>query len=219
MRKSEQQIRTVVTASKDAMIAVNDKGRITLFNPAAEQMFGYSSREIMGRPPARLMPSPYSEAHPDRVSGYFTKGVPNGVINRTVELPALRSDGTHFPVELSLSPGEAVGQRFVLACIRDITERKKSEERLRKEKNIKQVLYKILETAMLSMSLEEKTSYLPGKDTGGRRIRFSGRRLHLSEKKGCGGFVYGRPVRNDTPAAGAMCDHAVRQISLWTGRR
>jgi PAS domain S-box-containing protein len=154
--KSEQQFRTVVAASKDAMISIDEAGRIILFNPAAEEMFGYSSEEIIGQAPGCLMPSPHQEEHQRHVAGYFTEGLPNSAINRTVELPALRKDGTQFPVELSLSPGEVEGQRFVLACIRDITERKTAETHLRKDNDVKQVLYKVLETAMRSISLEEK---------------------------------------------------------------
>ncbi len=157
LRKSEQRFRTVVSASKDAMIAVNDTGRITLFNPAAERMFGYSSEEIIGQPPARLMPSPHSEKHPELVSGYFTKGIPNGAINRTVELPAMRSDGSHFPVELSLSPGEAEGYRFVLACIRDITKRKAAEEQVHRAREQAEAANRAKSEFLANMSHEIRT--------------------------------------------------------------
>ena len=156
LRDSEQRFRTVISSSNDAMIAINDKGRITLFNPAAEKIFGYAQQEMIGRRVDVLMPEPYRLDHHHHLTSYFASGKPNGAINKTVELPALHRDGDQFPIELSLAPGDAAGHRFVLATIRDISERKAAEEMLQKEAELKQALYRVLETALEPIPLEEK---------------------------------------------------------------
>jgi len=135
VRESKERFRTVVTASKDAMISMDQEGLIVMFNPAAEQMFGRAASGMLGRPLDCLMPEEYRRRHRRYVEGFFSQGEPCGAIGRTVELPAVRSNGEEFPTELSLSAGERGGRRFVLAVIRDVTERKRAEEELQAERN------------------------------------------------------------------------------------
>jgi len=131
LRVSEERSRTIVDASKDAMIAIDQSGRIILFNPAAEKMLGHGKDEMIGQPLDALIPEKYREAHRGYVSGFFREGEPAGAIGKTVELPALRRDGSEFPIDLSLSVGQSGDQRFVLAVIRDVTRRKRAESALR----------------------------------------------------------------------------------------
>ncbi|MBU0716697.1 MAG: PAS domain S-box protein, partial [Planctomycetes bacterium] len=126
-RESEEHLRTIVNANKDAMIAAGEDGMVTLFNPAAERMFGRSAKTMIGQPPDCLMPEEHRVRHQEYIEGYFSSGKPDGAIGRTVELPAVRRDGHQFPIELSLSIGQREGQQFALAVIRDITERKAAE--------------------------------------------------------------------------------------------
>jgi len=130
LRESEEHLRTVIGASKDAMIAVGENGMVTLFNPAAERMFDHPAREMLGQPLDCLMPEEYRERHRGYIEGYFRRGEPGEAIGKTLELPAIRSDGHRFPIELSLSTGHRGGQRFALAVIRDITERVRAKEAL-----------------------------------------------------------------------------------------
>lgn len=131
LRESEERFRTVVSASSDAIIAIGPDGLIAVFNPAAEQMFGHQRSEMLGQPVDRLMPEEFRRRHRRARESYFAAGTPRGFIGKTVELPALRGDGQVFPVELSLSEGRLGGKRFVLAVIRDITQRKRAEEEIR----------------------------------------------------------------------------------------
>lgn len=130
LRASEERFRAVVTASKDAMIAVDRRGHITLFNPAAEQLFGRRGREMLGQPLDELLPPAYRRRHQEYVHSFFTQGGTRGVIGRPTELPALRRDGTIVPVELSLSAGHQGDEPFVLAVLRDISERRRAEAAL-----------------------------------------------------------------------------------------
>ncbi|GAG41082.1 unnamed protein product, partial [marine sediment metagenome] len=128
LQESEELFRTIVDASKDAMAAINRDGLVTLFNPAAEEMFGRKTGDVIGQPLDCLMPEQYRAPHRQYVEQYFRTGAPREAIGRMLELPAMRKDGTEFPVELSLSVGQRGSEPFVLAVIRDIAERKRVEQ-------------------------------------------------------------------------------------------
>ncbi|MEZ4483320.1 MAG: diguanylate cyclase [Syntrophotaleaceae bacterium] len=130
LRRSETLFRTVVGSSKDAMVAIDKNGRITLFNLGAERIFGYSKEEMLDTPVERLMPSVYRLAHSQYIHGFFSGSKPPSAMGKTLELQAMHSNGDTFPVELSLSQGQAGSDHFVLAVIRDITERKLIEQQL-----------------------------------------------------------------------------------------
>ena len=130
LRRSETLFRTVVESSKDAMVAIDTNGRITLFNPGAERIFGHSKEEMLNRPVEDLMPAAYHQAHSQYIRGFFAGSKPPAAIGKTLELQAVRNNGDTFPVELSLSEGQAGSDHFVLAVIRDITERKLIEQQL-----------------------------------------------------------------------------------------
>ena len=132
--ESEERFRTIINASKDGMITIDQNGLIILFNPAAEEIFGYQREEMMGEPLDRLMPEEYRIKHRQYVRDYFDCGKPRNAIGNTIELPGLRCDGSVFPIELSLSAGKSGEHDFVLAIIRDISKRKADEEALRETK-------------------------------------------------------------------------------------
>jgi PAS domain S-box-containing protein len=125
LRESEEQFRTVVNASKDAMITIDEEGQVTLFNPAAEKVFGRSAAEMLGQQLDVLMPEEIRQLHRQYVAEYFLTGEPSRAVDQTVELTAVRADGEEFPIELSLSVGKRSDGRFVLAVIRDLSERKR----------------------------------------------------------------------------------------------
>jgi two-component system cell cycle sensor histidine kinase/response regulator CckA len=131
LRERENLLRTVINATKDAMISIGEDGLITLFNPAAEKLFGRSRGEMVGQPLDSLMPDEYRARHQDYIRAYFATGKPDGAIGRMVELPGLRSDGEVFPMEISLAAGELGERQFVVAVARDISARKRAEEERR----------------------------------------------------------------------------------------
>jgi len=135
--QNENLLQTIISTTSEAMITIGDDGLITLFNPAAEEMFDRKKEETLGQPIDCLMPEQYRQQHSQYIKSYFATGKPDGIIGSTVELPALRSDGNIFLMETSLSAGTLNDKQLVIAVARDITERKKAE--LRQDELIKKV--------------------------------------------------------------------------------
>ena len=130
LSKSESLFRTLINSTQEAVIAINNKSKIVIFNPAAEKMFLISREEMQKDDIERILPDSYQESHPAWVSSYFNSGKPDGAMGKTLELQAKKNDGTLFDIEISLSPGNMEGERIVVAVIRDITLRKKAEKAL-----------------------------------------------------------------------------------------
>lgn len=147
---SEERFRSVVESATDAIILADGRGRILSWNKAAEAMFAYREDEVVGQPLTSLMPSRYRDAHQQGVSRIGTTGVPR-VIGKVLELHGLRKDGSEFPLELSLGMWKAGGQIFYSGILRDISERKRAEQRLRAQYATTRVLSE-------AASLKEATS-------------------------------------------------------------
>lgn len=131
LEPADLRVGQLFTGVGDALIAGEGRtGRIVMWNPAAERIFGYTAAEAMGMPIEALVPEPLRSRHR---AGFtrFAKGQSTLLGTRpAVELPALRKDGSELWVELTLTPlhPPSVPGRFVLALVRDVSERKRAEE-------------------------------------------------------------------------------------------
>jgi PAS domain S-box-containing protein len=113
------------------MLMVDEHGRVTLANSQATRLFGYTQAELFQQPVDILVPDRYRVAHPGHLAGFFRHPV-SRAMGEGRDLYALRKDGTEFPVEIGLNPLQTTEGVFVLASIIDITERKRTEETLRR---------------------------------------------------------------------------------------
>jgi PAS domain S-box-containing protein len=125
--RAESRFRNLLEAAPDAIVEVDDDGKIMLLNKAAEDMFGYSRVELMGQPIEVLVPEAMRGAHRRYRTAYsahpLTRPMGTGL-----ELKAQRKDGTLFPVEISLSPNRTEESSRVIALVRNISERKAAED-------------------------------------------------------------------------------------------
>lgn len=126
----ESRFRKLLEAAPDAILEVNPEGQITLLNEAAEKIFGYSRGELLGLNVESLVPAAMRGGHSQHRASYagHPKTRPMGT---GLELQGQRKDGSLFPVEISLSPNWIEGSLHVIASVRDITERKLVEDRMR----------------------------------------------------------------------------------------
>jgi PAS domain S-box-containing protein len=126
----ESRYRKLLHAVPDAILEVDQEGRITILNEAAERMFGYTRAEFLGLNVETLVPAAMRSGHAKHRSSYAEH--PNTrPMGTGLELQGQRKDGSLFPVEISLSPNWIEGSLHVIASVRDITERKTVENRLR----------------------------------------------------------------------------------------
>ncbi len=131
LRESEKTLHTIADTAKDAIIMMDDEGRIVFWNPAAEQTFGHPACEALGKELHLLIaPRSYHTAYQRGVTQFQQSGE-GSVLGKTVELQALRKNGTDFPVEVSLSAIQIKGRWFSTGIIRDITQRKQAEEKVK----------------------------------------------------------------------------------------
>lgn len=118
-------------AVPDAMVAVDREGVILQVNSQTERMFGYKQKELLGQPVEMLVPAARRERHSQHREHYREKPAVRRM-GAELELRGRRKDGTEFPVEISLSPVPSDQGLLVLSAIRDVTDRKRMEEQLKK---------------------------------------------------------------------------------------
>jgi len=128
---SEERTRSIVEMSLDAVISIDRTGAITGWNNQAEKIFGWTQAEAVGRPVEEtIMPWRFRDAHKRGLARYLTTGRAQ-VLGKRLELTALHRDGREFPVELSINATGSADAPAFGAFVRDITERKSADIRLK----------------------------------------------------------------------------------------
>ncbi len=131
LRASEQRFSGLISSAMNAIIAVDAKQKVVLFNPAAERMFGLSSSDIIGQPLDRLLPPSARDVHTEHVNGFGRTGVTSRSMKSFDTLHGLRANGEAFPIEASISQIDLPSGKLFTVILRDITERKQAEDDLR----------------------------------------------------------------------------------------
>ncbi len=126
---SEAQVRTILEVAVDAIITIDRRGTIGIFNRAAQEMFGYKPAEVVGKNVTVLMPQPYKSEHDGYLHNYMRTGKKK-IIGIGREVAAMKKDGTIFPIDLAVSEVQVGNEVTFTGIIRDITERKLLEKEI-----------------------------------------------------------------------------------------
>ena len=138
LRESMARLTAVVETAVDGFILIDSRGRILLFNPACERLFGYAADEVFHENVKMLMPPEYSRHH-DVYLKNFLRTSERKIIGIGREVTGLRKDGTTFPMDLSVGEAKQDGESIFVGIIHDLTGRKETEEQLRQAQKMEMV--------------------------------------------------------------------------------
>jgi len=157
LRASLTRLSRVVEITDDAIISVDARQTITLFNRGAEEMFGYEAADVLGRRLDLLMPKRFQKAHGRHVARFAAEGAESRRKSERNEILARRKDGTEFPVEASILKFELAGGMVFTAVLRDVTEHKRREDALRLAKEQAELANRSKSEFLANMSHELRT--------------------------------------------------------------
>ena len=163
-------LKLVFMAASEGIIISDERGIIVSANPMAEQMFGYAPNGLEGRTIEDLVPDSVKPKHEHHRAGYFKSPNPRPM-GIGLDLNGKRKDGKIFPIEISLSHFERNQTQFVAAFVNDITERKKSEEKLKQY------------ASELQEKVKERTQELEHLNLGLRREVMERRSVEIALRK------------------------------------
>jgi PAS domain S-box-containing protein len=136
MKEHETRLAAVIGSAMDAVITVDEKQLITLFNPAAEKMFGYTAERVLGRSLEQLIPERFRAEHGSHVRKFTQTNVSRRKMGALIPIYGLHSNGQEFPIEASISQTHVGGQVILSVILRDISERYRTEVVLRQHASL-----------------------------------------------------------------------------------
>ncbi len=156
LKFSEEKHKAIVNNAVDGIITINEHVVVQSFNPAAERIFGYRAKEVVGKNVNMLQPEPYHSEHDQYVKNYLRSGKKK-IIGIGREVVGLRKDGTTFPLDLAVSEVRLDNKRLFTGIIRDITDRKQVELELKEAMVAAGAASKAKSDFLASMSHEIRT--------------------------------------------------------------
>jgi PAS domain S-box-containing protein len=128
--ENEERLASMIGSAMDAVITVDEGQRVTLFNSAAETMFGFQSAEVVGQPLERLIPARFRPAHSEHIHAFSRTRVTPRRMGQLGRIYGMRRDGSEFPIEAAISQTDVAGHKLYTVILRDITERLRAEEEI-----------------------------------------------------------------------------------------
>ena len=137
----EARLQGIIGSAMDAIISVNVRQRIVVFNQAAEKMFGCTAPEALGSSLDRFLHPRHREMHRQHIQRFGSAGVTTRSMQSPSILTALRSNGEEFPIEATISQVQAGGEKLFTVILRDVTERTRTQEALRQSEEQLRAMY------------------------------------------------------------------------------
>ncbi len=141
-RQIQHQLEAVVQTANDAIITMDSRQRIVFWNAAAEQAFGYTEAEILGKPVSQIVPHHFREQNHQAVENAITTGQ-RRLVGKMIEVAGLHKDKTEFPIEMSLAEWRIDAGLFFTAIVRDISEKKLAQARIEQSEKKYRELFQI----------------------------------------------------------------------------
>lgn len=145
----------IIVLSEDAIISMNEVQRITMFNPAAERMFGYQASEVLGKPMDMLLPARFVKVHQAHIERFIKSPDVIRPMHLRGDIYGRRKDGTEFPAEASISKSDLGDEIMLMVRMRDVTERKRYESAMLDALSHTQELYEFSRQAGATRTLNE----------------------------------------------------------------
>jgi PAS domain S-box-containing protein len=152
--ESESKYQAIVSGSQDAIVMMNNKGKITSWNLGAERMFGYKEKEVLGKDLHLLIAVEKDHRENKKHLNVFFKTGISPVIGKVVELPVKNKKGKVFTIELSVSATQLDNEWYGVGMMRDVTERKKVEKNLAEEKMLMETLINAIPDYIISKNIK-----------------------------------------------------------------
>lgn len=150
---TDGELRHLFESAPDAMLVVDNRGRITLVNTMCERNFGYDRKELIGRQIEMLIPKRHRGQHPIHVATYF-RDPHVRCLETSLELSALRKNGSEFRAEINLSPAETRDGMMVSCTIRDVTERARAKAAACEERILAEAIVETIREPLLVLDAE-----------------------------------------------------------------
>lgn len=154
LQENQQQLAGIINSAMDAIVTIGENQRVLSFNPAAEQMFGYSAEEVHGQPLTMLIPARQRQKHEADVRTFGETLITERPMGRFGTVFGLRASGEEFPLEVSISQNEIGGGKTFTAILRDISERYQVEKNLRASEERFRLVVEAAPSAMIVVDYE-----------------------------------------------------------------
>ncbi len=156
IRELKDEFRLITSSAKDAIIMIDNSGKITFWNKAAETIFGYTSKEVLSKNIDSLFECNYYYEVFIKGLAEFKKSSQRTAIGKTLELSCIKKDGTEFPIEISISAVKINNKWTSIAIIRDITTRKLAEQELKKSLKSTSKILELLPMGIIIIGYDKK---------------------------------------------------------------
>jgi PAS domain S-box-containing protein len=201
--ESEERMRSVLESALDCIITMDHQGRVVEFNPAAEKTFGYKRDGAIGQLLADLIVPPALRERDQRGLAHYLSAGKTPVLGKRVELTGMRSDKSEFPLELAITRIGSQEPPMFTGFIRDITERKQSEDRLREQAE----LLDLAQDAIMVRDMDDRVEFW---NRGAEELYgWTAAEVHCRQASS---FLF-----EDDPGAAAAARTAVLENGKWAG--